>query len=178
MAAVAVGVHVAGEHQVNAERIEGLHEVVADIADAACMARARLVFIVGDDILVHQDDVPGLFGRCGIVLEPEQLFLQETRLQAVELSDLRVEHDEVGGAVVERIVVAGEIPTAVIGDRKGCEIAARQVKLPVEAVALVIAHDGDERHVLRAAAREHGEKAVPVPRGLAVVGEVADISEK
>ena len=101
MAAVAVGVHVAGEYQVDAERIEGLHEVVADIADAACMARARLVLVVGDDVLVHQDDVPGFLGRFGIVLEPEQLFLQEAGLQVVELSDLRVEHDEVGGAVVE-----------------------------------------------------------------------------
>ena len=53
---------------------------------------------------------------CGIVLEPEQLLLQEAGLQAVELFKLCVEHDEVGGAVVERIVVAGKILAAVAWD--------------------------------------------------------------
>lgn len=53
VAAVAVRVHVACEHEVDAERIERFHEVVADVADAACVARARLVLVVGDDVLVH-----------------------------------------------------------------------------------------------------------------------------
>ena len=116
VAAVAVRVHVAREHEVDAERVERFHEIVADVADAARVARAWLVLVVGDDVLVHQDDLPWLMAGCGIVLEPEQLFLQEAGLQLRELFKLRVEHDEVGGAVVERIVVAGKSPAAVAWD--------------------------------------------------------------
>ena len=150
MAAVTVGVHVARQDEVDAERVEMLHESAADITEA-CRLAVRLRLVISKDIFMHEDDVPRTssfflcrFLRCKVFLHPCNLLGKDARQQAVELAPLRVEHEDMCGAVVERIIVAREARTAIFRHGEAREVALGQAVEPLRAVTFVVAHDGDE----------------------------------
>ncbi len=174
---VAVGVHVAGEHEVDAQRVEGGHEGVAHIADAAREARALLVLAVGDDVLVHEHDLPRELALGTHAFQPGELLREQAGAEVAELQHLRVQPDEVNGPPVEIIVVTREALAAVGGQREAGEVARGQAHLPVQPIAFVIAHDGHEGTLHEGVAYRR-EEAAPMPVGFAVVREVAEVGEK
>lgn len=103
-AAVAVGVQMGGEYHVDAEGIKERHEGPAFFGDALGALRA-VVDAVLQHILVEQYDIP--FFRFFCMSCGNQASCSSRSPGLNSSVPLRVEHDEVHGAVVKGIVNNG-----------------------------------------------------------------------
>ena len=164
------------DNEVDAARIECIHKDAPHVTDAVLRLLYGLILSVGENVLVHEDDFPWGGGCRRIAFQPGELLLIQGRTARTALEELCIEDNHVHCSEIEGIIVAAKCRAAIFGQGKGLEIPQRQGIRPREAIILVIAEHGDMRN-----ASERGwtplhrrEEAVPMPRGFAVVGEVAD----
>lgn len=126
---------------------------------------------------MHQHDLPLLVRLPDILAEPCLLRFEQALMEVRCLFRLRVKHDEVRRAVVERVVAPRKLIAAVCGQCEFMQVRHRLADFPVLVVSLMIAHQGGHRDAIDDA-RDRIEPRLPLAVILAVVDEIPILMKK
>ena len=104
-AAVAVGVQVCRQYEVDAQLVKERHKNLADVAETF-LAFGTAFDAVLQDVFMNECNLPFGGAFLHVLLQPFDLLVQKSLLEVIRFIPLAVEHDEMDIAVIERIIIA------------------------------------------------------------------------